>query len=181
MEQVNQTLEQYLHIYCNYQQDNWSSLLPLAKFAYNNTPSTTTSISPFFANKGYHPNISIHLECNLTSARTRDFVIDLDELHQELHTQIAAAQQCYQGPADAQRTLLPDFQVGQFVQVCTEFFCSTHPSKKLSEKYLGPFEIIAKVSSQSFTLHLPNTMCAVHPVFHVSQLKVATPNTIPNR
>jgi len=24
IEQVNQTLEQYLHAYCNYQQDNWS-------------------------------------------------------------------------------------------------------------------------------------------------------------
>src|SRR6266545_1191660 len=27
-EQVNQTLEQYLRTYCNYQQDNWSELLP---------------------------------------------------------------------------------------------------------------------------------------------------------
>ena len=27
---TNQTLEQYLHVYCNYQQDNWSKLLPLA-------------------------------------------------------------------------------------------------------------------------------------------------------
>ena len=26
---MNQTLNQYLHIYCNYQQDNWSKLLPL--------------------------------------------------------------------------------------------------------------------------------------------------------
>jgi hypothetical protein len=101
MERVNQTLEQYLCIYCNYQQDNWSSLLPLAKFTYNNTPSATTGVSPFFANKGYHPNLSVHPECDLTSACTRDFVIDLDELHQELCTQIGAAQQCYQGPADA--------------------------------------------------------------------------------
>ena len=59
---TNQTLEQYLCVYCNYQQDNWSDLLPLAEFAYNNTPSTTTGISPFFANKGYHLNISIHPE-----------------------------------------------------------------------------------------------------------------------
>src|SRR5215813_606366 len=32
---TNQTLEQCLCIYCNYQQDNWSRL-PLAKFTYNN-------------------------------------------------------------------------------------------------------------------------------------------------
>jgi len=61
-EQSNQTLEQYLCVYCNYQQDNWADLLPLVEFAYNNAPSATTGVSPFFANKGYHPNISIYLE-----------------------------------------------------------------------------------------------------------------------
>jgi hypothetical protein len=35
-ERVNQILEQYLQIFCDYQQDNWSDLLPLAEFAYNN-------------------------------------------------------------------------------------------------------------------------------------------------
>jgi hypothetical protein len=52
------------------------------------------------------------------------------------------------------------------------------PSKKLSEKNLGPFEVIAQ---DSHTLRLPDSMCTVHPVFHVSQIEPATPNTIPNR
>jgi len=43
-ERTNQTLEQYLRVYCNYQQDNWSELLPLAEFAYNNAPSSTTGV-----------------------------------------------------------------------------------------------------------------------------------------
>ena len=30
---------------------------------------------------------------------------------------------------------------------------------------------------QSFTLHLPDTMKAIHPVFHVSMLEPAIPNT----
>jgi len=49
--------------------------------------------------------------------------------------------------------------------------------KKLSEKYLGPYEIIAQPSLQSFILCLLDTMRAVHSVFHVSMLKPATPNT----
>ena len=53
----------------------------------------------------------------------------------------------------------------------------THPSKKLSKKYLRPYEIIAQSSLQSFTLCLPDTMRAVHLVFHVSMLKLAIPNT----
>jgi len=64
---TNQTLKQYLHVYCNYQQDNWSRLLPLMKFAYNNAPSTTTSVSPFFTNQGYHPNITVHSEHDIAS------------------------------------------------------------------------------------------------------------------
>jgi len=77
---TNQTLEQYLCVYCNYQQDNWSKLLPLAEFAYNNTPSATTGVSPFFTNKGYHPNITVHPEHDIASSQARDFAVDLDEL-----------------------------------------------------------------------------------------------------
>ena len=32
----------------------------------------------------------------------------------------------------------------------------------------------------SFTLQLPDSMKSIHPVFHVSQLEISTPNTIPN-
>jgi len=67
-EQTNQTLEQYPRVYCKYQQDNWSELLPLAEFAYNNSPSATTGVTPFFANKGYHPNITVYPEHDLASA-----------------------------------------------------------------------------------------------------------------
>ena len=80
-EHTNQTLEQYLQIYCNYQQDNWSELLPLAEFSYNNMPSTTMGVSPFFSNKGYHPNFSIYSNHELTSSSTKSYVTDLDELH----------------------------------------------------------------------------------------------------
>ena len=180
-ERTNQTLEQYLRIYCNYQQDNWKELLPLAEFAYNNAPSATTGISPFFANKGYHPNITVHPERDLSSARAKEFAVDLDELHQELRSQIAEAQKRYQGPADARRAPAPDFKVGDKVFVKAAHFRTTRPSKKLSEKNLGPFEIIAQVGPASFTLRLPDQLRAVHPVFHVSQLESATPNTIPNR
>jgi hypothetical protein len=180
-ERANQTLEQYLRIYCTYQQDNWSDLLPLAEFAYNNAPSATTGVSPFFANKGYHPNISVYPERDLTSARARDYAIDLDELHEFLRSEMARAQKRYQGPADAKRLPAPDFKVGDQVFVKAKFFRSTRPSKKLSEKNLGPFTIIAQPGSHSFTIRLPDAMRAVHPVFHVSQLEPCTPNTIPNR
>ena len=75
-EHTNQTLKQYLHVYCNYQQNNWSELLPLMEFAYNNAPSATTGVSPFFANKKYHPNITVHPKCNIASSRARNFAMN---------------------------------------------------------------------------------------------------------
>ena len=91
------------------------------------------------------------------------------------------AQLCYQGPADTKRSPAPDFKVGDQVYMKAKYFRSTRPSKKLSEKNLGPYPIIAQVGSLSFTLCLPDAMRAVHLVFHVSQLEPAIPNTIPNR
>jgi len=116
-ERTNQTLEQYLHIYCNYQQDNWLELLPLAEFAYNNAPSATTGVSPFFANKGYHPNLIEYPERDIASSHARDFVVDLDELQSTLKEEIAKAQRQYQPSANFYCQQPPDFQVGQSVFV----------------------------------------------------------------
>ena len=58
-ERLNSVLEQYLRIYTDYQQSDWASLLPLAKFSYNNSRHFATTISPFFANYGFHPRMSL--------------------------------------------------------------------------------------------------------------------------
>ena len=73
----------------------------------------------------------------------------------------------------------PDFLLGSEAYVCTEFFCVTRLLKKLSDKMLGPFEVITQPGSHSYTLRLPNSMCLVHPVFHVLMLEPHTLNTIP--
>ena len=80
-ERVNQTLEQYLQIYCTYQQDNWSELLPMAEFAYNNALNASTGLTPFYANKGYHLNILVWPEINIRSDQAKDFVANLDKIH----------------------------------------------------------------------------------------------------
>jgi len=91
------------------------------------------------------------------------------------------AQQCYQKSADAWHSSAPDFKVGDKVFVKAQFFQTTHPSKKLSEKYLGPYKIIAQPDTLSFTLRLPESMCSVHLVFHVSMLKPTMSNTFSKR
>jgi len=178
---MNQTLKQYLYVYCNYQQDNWSKLLPFAEFAYNNTLSATTSVSPFFANKGYHPNITVHPKHDIASSWACNFTVDLNELQSTLKAEISMAQQRYQKSADAWCFPVPDFKVSDKVFVKAQFFRTTWPSKKLSKKYLRPYEIIAQPDTPLFTLYLPESMRSVHSVFHVSMLEPATSNTFSER
>jgi hypothetical protein len=35
--------------------DNWVDLLPMAEFAYNNSVTSTTGLSLFYMDYGYHP------------------------------------------------------------------------------------------------------------------------------
>ena len=92
VERVKSTLEQHLRIYCNYQQDNWSKLLPLAEFAYNNAPHSSTGVSLFFTTKGYDPLIAVHPDAEITDLRARHFAIDFDEIHRFLRDRMKDAQ-----------------------------------------------------------------------------------------
>ena len=98
---------------------------------------------PFFANKGYHPNLTVHPERDLASARAHNFIMDLNELHQELRKHILDAQRRYQLSANSRRLPAPEFKTGSQAFIKAQFFRTTQPSKKLSKKFLGPYEIIA--------------------------------------
>jgi len=71
------------------------------EFSYNNASSAIISISPFFANKRYYLNITIHSECNIASFQVYNFAVDLNELQNTLKAEISTAQQYYQKSADA--------------------------------------------------------------------------------
>ena len=74
-----------------------------------------------------------------------------------------------------------DFKVSDQIFIKAKYFWSTRPTKKLSEKNLGPYTIITQTGTHSFTLQLPDSMKLVHPVFHVSQLESSVPNIILNK
>src|SRR5260370_8798276 len=95
MEHANQVLEQYLWVYMNYQQDDWVTLLPMAEFAYNNATNTTTGVSPFFTNKGYHLEFTGDLQVETSLAEVQAFMADLECIQPELNENIPQAQERY--------------------------------------------------------------------------------------
>ena len=54
-EHTNQQLEQYLHIFIDYHQQNWAPLLPLAQYTLNAWPNATTKKAPFELIMGHIP------------------------------------------------------------------------------------------------------------------------------
>jgi len=96
------------------------------------------------------------------------FVTDLKIVHEDLRTAIEDAQRHYQALADRRRSPAPKFEIGDHVFILAKFIKSTRPTKKLSKKYLGPYEVVGKPGTQSYLIKLPNHLRAIHPVFHIS-------------
>ncbi len=119
---ANQVLEQYLHVYTNYQQDDWVTLLPMAEFAYNNATNVTTGVSPFFANKGYHPEFMMDPQVETSSAKVQAFMADLECIQAELKENITQAQERYQKNADKHRADPPELEIGDQAYVKAKFF-----------------------------------------------------------
>jgi hypothetical protein len=55
-ERANCTLEDMLHAFVNYHQDDWDSLLSAAEFMCNNAPNTSTQMTPFWLCYGQDPS-----------------------------------------------------------------------------------------------------------------------------
>ncbi len=57
-ERQKSTMEAYLRVFVNWEQDNGVNLLPMPEFAYNNAKNASTGHTPFKLNCGYHPKVS---------------------------------------------------------------------------------------------------------------------------
>jgi hypothetical protein len=172
-ERVNQVLEQYLRAFVNHAQTDWVDLLPFAEFAYNNAENSSTKMSPFFANYGFHPRFDTipHEEEQVPSAES--FLDRLKTIHDQLRLNLSDARDAYKNTADARRLPTPDIKVGDHVWLNAKNIKLKTRSKKLSPRNLGPFKVISQVSDVNFKLELPSTMSKIHPVFHVSLLEPA--------
>ena len=79
---MNQPLEQYLRIYCNYEQDDWFNLLALAEFTYNNSHQSTINCSPFYANYGYNPTFTLNLRQVISTPAAKSLAESLQYDHE---------------------------------------------------------------------------------------------------
>ncbi len=171
-ERTNKTMEQYLRIFANEEQDNWAQLLPTAQMAYNNVKSDTTGVTPFKALYGMDlPMFGIH-PAKIQNEDATFSATEMSRVHELIKQRIENKNISVSKRLEGKRRQFPMLQPGDKVYVSTKNMQSKQPSKKLSKLYTGPFSIKAIKGKVNFELNLPKTM-RKHPVFHVSLLKPA--------
>ena len=172
-ERTNRTLEQMLRMYVQRNPAEWDCYLAPIEFAYNNATQASTGYSPFYLMHGDHPRVptalsdrTVSLDVNVESAET--FVHFFQQLVSCAQRSIDRARAYQKKHADQHRRELT-FNVGDRALLSTSHLEMNMPSA-FRRRFIGPFEIIEKISDVAYRLDLPPHM-HIHNVFHVSLLR----------
>ena len=151
----------------------------LVEFAYNNSYHSSIEMAPFVALYGRKCRSPICWnEVGERKLLGPELVQLTTEKIQLIRERLLAAQSRQKSYVDNRRRDL-EFQVGDHV------FLKVSPSKgvmrfgkkgKLSQRYIGPFEILDRVGNVSYRLALPPVLSHIHNVFHVSVLRKYMPD-----
>jgi transposase InsO family protein len=172
-ERQNQTLEHYLRLFINFQQDDWARWLPLAMHTYNTSVHSTTGMAPMEALMAFRGDLRINVsaelpEGNAPSAQER--VKEMEEMRKDLITLLAHANETQKKYYDQKHKPM-SFRIGDRVMVRAKNFRMIRPSRKLDHRQLGPFTIVDAWGKQAYKLKLTPQFGAIHPVFHVALLE----------
>ncbi|SYW74102.1 uncharacterized protein UHO2_00967 [Ustilago hordei] len=180
-ERVNQVIEQYLRMYCNYEQDDWVNLLDTAAFVYNNTVHNSIGVSPFFACYGWnpkaHPDIPQRLGVN--DPGCFEYLMDGKECCKYLQEQIREAQRRSVDQYNRKHKDI-EFKVGDMVYINHRNWKTQRPTPKLDTRFAGPYPVQERVGRRAYRITLPANL-RVHDVFHVSMLEPARTSSLPQR
>ncbi|KAK3549103.1 hypothetical protein QTP70_031898 [Hemibagrus guttatus] len=173
-ERLNQEIGQFLRTYCSREQHRWSEFLPWAEYAQNSLIHSSMGLMPFQCVLGYQPPLFPLSGEPSNVLAVEEWYRLSQEVWERAHVRLQRAVRRQRIQADRRRRPHPSYQVGQKVWLSTQNLRLKLPCRKLSPKFIGPFEIIRQVNPVAYRLRLPASY-RICPTFHVSLLKPAHP------
>jgi hypothetical protein len=176
-ERANRVIEDMLRAYVNYEQNDWDEHLTAAEIAINNGQHTSSRYSPYFLNYGKHPSfpinrISNRIPCTESQNPVAGEAVDnIKKNIEKAKLNLEQARQRQAQFANEKRTETI-CEIAQQVYLSTVNSDLDIRSPKLAHKFIGPFKIIERVGEVAYKLELPHTYSKIHPVFHVSKLRL---------
>ncbi|KAK3532977.1 hypothetical protein QTP70_006212 [Hemibagrus guttatus] len=164
-EHLNQEIGRFLRSYC-------SLLLPWAEYAQNSLTHSSTGLTPFQCVLGYQPPLFPWLGEPSSVPAVEEWYRRSQEVWERAHVRLQRAVRRQRIQADRHRRPHPAYQVGQMVWLSTRNLRLKLPCRKLSPKFIGPFEIVHQVNPVAYQLRLPASY-RICPTFHTSLLKPA--------
>jgi len=180
-ERVNQEIEQYLRLFINQRQDDWAEWLPLAEFAYNNRIHASTRRTPFELDSGQHPRMGVEPRLSTKIEAVDVFVQRIQKATEEAQSALRQAAEDMARFHDVHRGKEMSFKVGEKVWLDLRNIKTTRPTKKLDDKWFGPFPITEVISNNAYKLKLTPPFSKVHPVFNITMLRRFQPDQIKER
>jgi hypothetical protein len=146
----------------------------MAQFAYNSADTSTTKMSPFYANYMHEPEAYREPISGTEAQTATEKATKIRKLHKELRQELLFVQERMTTYANKKRLKGPTLEEGDKVYLLRKNIKTKRPSDKLDYKKMGPFRITEKLSEVNFRLSLPKTRR--HAVFHISLLEPAPAN-----
>jgi len=169
-ERMNQELEQYLRLFVEHRQKDWPEWLALAEFAINNKTHTVTKMSPFMANYGKEMQMEGDIRRKGKVESATEFVQRMKRVQEEAEAALKKTQEDMKRYADRERKEMEEWKKGDRVLLSTkDLVFKERPTKKLTERYVGPYVIEEVVSTNVVKLRLPSSM-RIHPVVNISRI-----------
>jgi len=152
----------------------WDEVLPLIEFTYNNSFHASIGMAPYEALYGRRCRTPL---CWYQDGETvlvgPELLEQTTEKVRMVRDRMLASQSRQKAYADRRRRPL-EFAAGDhvFLRVTrTTGVGRALRSKKLSPKFLGPYQITRRIGPVAYEIALPPQLANLHPVFHVSQLR----------
>ena len=171
-ERTNKKLEQYLKIYVNHRQSNWSEWLVTAEFTFNNKVYTVTKSSLFKVNYKREPRMGFDIRKKGKHVKAEEFVKEIKDRHKEMKAALVKSQEKMKRYADRNRKEAEEYKVGDKMLISTKDFpmeLIKRATKKLTEKYIGSY-VVKKIISENIVELELLALLRIHPVVNVRRI-----------